>query len=104
MAAWAIFQSSAFQHWYRSSLNDEERDAIVATAWSEDTRAHAMTEHSTDFQVEIDAALADPVRRARVEQYGRQIDLILALSAIREAVGSTQEEFAAAALMSQENV
>jgi DNA-binding XRE family transcriptional regulator len=63
-----------------------------------------MTEQFDDFQSEIDAALADPVRRARVEQYGRQIDLILALSAIREALGLTQEDFAAAAAMSQENV
>src|SRR3989338_4633098 len=63
-----------------------------------------MTEGSDDFQSEIDAALADPVRRVRVEQYGRQIDLILALSAVREAVGMTQEDFAAAAMMSQENV
>jgi transcriptional regulator with XRE-family HTH domain len=63
-----------------------------------------MTEQSEDFQQEIDAALANPHRRARVEQYGRQIDLILALSAVREAVGMTQEDFAAAAMMSQENV
>jgi hypothetical protein len=63
-----------------------------------------MSEQSDDFQTEIDAALADPVRRARVEEYGRQVDLILALSAIREAVGMTQEGFAAAAMMSQENV
>lgn len=63
-----------------------------------------MTEGSDDFQGEIDAALADPVRRARVEEFGRQIDLILALSAIRETVGMTQEDFAAAAMMSQENV
>jgi hypothetical protein len=63
-----------------------------------------MTDQFDDFQVEIDAALADPVRRARVEEFGRQIDLILALSAIREAVGLTQEEFASSALMSQENV
>lgn len=63
-----------------------------------------MTRPSGTFQVEIDAALADPVRRARVEEYGRQIDLILALSAVREAVGMTQEDFAAAAMMSQENV
>jgi len=63
-----------------------------------------MTERPDDFQGEIDAALADPVRRARVEEYGRQIDLILALSAVREAVGMTQEDFAAAAMMSQENV
>ena len=63
-----------------------------------------MTEQPDDFQSEIDTALADPVRRARVEQYGRQIDLILALSAIREAVGMTQEGFAAAEMMSQENV
>ncbi len=63
-----------------------------------------MTERFEDFQGEIDAALADPVRRARVEQHGREIDLILALSAVREAVGMTQEDFAAAAMMSQENV
>jgi len=63
-----------------------------------------MTEQFDDFQGEVDAALAHPVRRARVEEYGRQIDLILALSAIREAVGMTQEDFAAAAMMSQENV
>ncbi len=63
-----------------------------------------MTEGSEDFQSEIDAALADPVRRARVEEFGRQIDPILALSAIREAVGMTQEDFAAAGMMSQENV
>jgi len=63
-----------------------------------------MTDEFDDFQVEIDAALADPVRRARVEHVARQIDLILALSAIREAVGMTQEEFASSAMMSQENV
>lgn len=63
-----------------------------------------MTEQFDEFQGEIDAALADPVRRARVERFGREIDLILALSAIREEVGMTQEAFAAAALMSQENV
>jgi protein-disulfide isomerase-like protein with CxxC motif len=63
-----------------------------------------MTNEFSDFQDEIDAAMADPVQRARVEQHGREIDLILALSAIREAVGMTQEGFAAAAEMSQENV
>ena len=63
-----------------------------------------MTEPFEEFQTDIDAALADPVRRARVEEFGRQIDLILALSAIREAVGMTQQDFATAALMSQENV
>lgn len=63
-----------------------------------------MTEQFEDFQGEIDAALADPIRRARVERHGREIDLILALSAVREAVGMTQEDFAAAAMMSQENV
>lgn len=63
-----------------------------------------MIEPADDFQGEIDAALADPVRRARVERYGREIDLILALSSIREAVGMTQEQFGAAAMMSQENV
>ena len=63
-----------------------------------------MTEPFEEFQTDIDAALADPIRRSRVEEYGRQIDLILALSAIREAVGMTQQDFATAALMSQENV
>jgi DNA-binding XRE family transcriptional regulator len=63
-----------------------------------------MTQPFDDFQVEIDAALADPIRRARIEEFGRQVDLILALSAIREAVGMTQEDFASAAAMSQENV
>src|SRR3990172_4515787 len=63
-----------------------------------------MSEQSDDFQSEIDAVLADPVRRARVEEFRRQVDLILALSAIRDAVGMTQEDFAAAAMMSQENV
>lgn len=63
-----------------------------------------MIEPSDDFQREIDAALADPVRRERVEGYSREIDLILALSSIREAAGMTQEEFGAAAMMSQENV
>lgn len=63
-----------------------------------------MTDEFDEFQPEIDAALADPVRRARVEGYGREIDVILALSAIRDAVGMTQEDFAAEAMMSQENV
>ncbi len=57
-----------------------------------------------DVQAEIDAAMVDPVRRARIEQYGREIDMILALAALREAVGLTQEDFASAASMSQENV
>lgn len=63
-----------------------------------------MTEPFEDFQVEIDAALADPVRRVRVDAYGQEIDLILALEGIRESVGMTQEAFAALAEMSQENV
>lgn len=33
-----------------------------------------MSEQFSDSQIEIDAALADPVRRARVEQFGRQIE------------------------------
>lgn len=57
-----------------------------------------------DFQAEIDTAMADPVRRARIEQYGREIDVILALATLRQAVGMTQEDFASAASMSQENV
>ena len=57
-----------------------------------------------DFQAEIDVAMADPVRRARIEQYGHEINMILALTALREAVGMTQEAFASAASMSQENV
>lgn len=63
-----------------------------------------MTEPFEDFQVDIDVALSDPVRRARVDAFGREIDLILALAGIREAVGMTQEEFASLAEMSQENV
>jgi len=63
-----------------------------------------MTERFEDFQGEIDAALTDPVRRARVDANGREIDVILALEGIREALGMTQEAFAALAEMSQENV
>jgi len=40
----------------------------------------------------------------RIEQYGHEINMILALTALREAVGMTQEAFASAASMSQENV
>ena len=57
-----------------------------------------------DVQADIDAAFADPVRRARIEQYGRETDLILAISALREALGLTQEDFASVANMSQENL
>ena len=57
-----------------------------------------------DVQADIDAALADPVRRARIEQYGRETDVILAIAALREALGLTQEDFASAADMSQENL
>jgi transcriptional regulator with XRE-family HTH domain len=57
-----------------------------------------------DVQADIDAALADPVRRARIEQYGRETDLVLAIVALREALGLTQEDFASAANMSQENL
>lgn len=32
MAGWVILQSPEFKDWYRTSLTDEERDAIVATA------------------------------------------------------------------------
>jgi DNA-binding XRE family transcriptional regulator len=127
-----ILQSPEYKEWYRTRLTDEERDAIVATAIrlvqdahpdrrrdlratpgrrgsqpiarAAGRRAQAMTEGFDNFQGEINAALADPIRRARVDQFGRQIDLILALSAIREAVGMTQEDFASAAMMSQENV
>lgn len=53
---------------------------------------------------EIDTALADPARRARVEGYAREIDVILSLSAIRDAIGMTQEDFATELSMSQENV
>lgn len=63
-----------------------------------------MTDPFEDFQGEIDAALTDPVRRARVDAYGREIDVILALEGIREALGMTQAAFAALAEMSQENV
>ena len=63
-----------------------------------------MKEDFVEFQPEIDAALADPVRRARVDGFGREIDVILALSAIRDAIGLTQEDFATELSMSQENV
>lgn len=63
-----------------------------------------MTEDFVEFQPEIDAALADPARRARVEGYAREIDVILALSALRDALGMTQEDFATELSMSQENV
>lgn len=63
-----------------------------------------MTEPFDDFQIEIDAAMAQPVRRARIEGFGREIERNLALAAIREAVGMTQEAFAASSNMSQENV
>jgi len=32
LADWAILQSPEFRDWYRTSLTDDERDAIVATA------------------------------------------------------------------------
>ena len=32
MAGWVILQSPVFKDWYRTSLTDDERDAIVATA------------------------------------------------------------------------
>lgn len=32
MADWVILQSPEFKDWYRASLTDDERDAIVATA------------------------------------------------------------------------
>lgn len=63
-----------------------------------------MTEDFVGFQSEIDTALADPARRARVEGYAREIDVILALSALRDAIGMTQEDFATELSMSQENV
>lgn len=63
-----------------------------------------MSEPFEDFQSEIDAAMAKPVRRARVEDFSRDIERSLALAAIREAVGVTQEAFAASSHMSQENV
>lgn len=31
-ATWTILQSAAFKDWYRTSLTDDERDAIIATA------------------------------------------------------------------------
>ncbi len=57
-----------------------------------------------DVQQDIDAALADPVRRARVEQFGREVDVVLAISALRDALGLTQDGLATAAGMSQENL
>lgn len=32
MADWAILQSPEFKDWYRTSLTEDERDAIIATA------------------------------------------------------------------------
>lgn len=32
MAGWVILQSPEFKDWYRTSLRDDERDAIIATA------------------------------------------------------------------------
>jgi len=32
LTGWVILQSQEFQEWYRTSLRDEERDAIIATA------------------------------------------------------------------------
>ncbi len=32
MADWVILQSPEFKDWYRTSLTDDERDAIIATA------------------------------------------------------------------------
>jgi DNA-binding XRE family transcriptional regulator len=63
-----------------------------------------MTTELYDVQEDIDAAHADPARHARVQQYRRENELILLLSAIREATGMTQEDFAGAASMSQENI
>jgi len=63
-----------------------------------------MSTELYDVQEDINAAHADPVRHARVEQYRRENELILVLSAIREATGMTQEDFADAASMSQENI
>jgi transcriptional regulator with XRE-family HTH domain len=57
-----------------------------------------------DIQSDLDAALADPVRAARIEHFYRAGEVALALYALREALSSTQEEFAAAAHMSQENL
>jgi len=32
LSDWVILQSPEFKQWYRTSLTDEERDAIIATA------------------------------------------------------------------------
>lgn len=53
---------------------------------------------------DIDAALANPVSRAVAVEVGREIELVLAIGALREATGQTQEQMAAAADMSQENL
>lgn len=57
-----------------------------------------------DVQSDIDVALADPARRARIDAYTRENSLVLALYSLREALGLTQEDFASAANMSQENL
>jgi len=63
-----------------------------------------MSTELYDVQEDIDVAHADPVRHARVERYRRENELILALSAIRQATGLTQQDFADATSMSQENL
>lgn len=50
------------------------------------------------------AILADPARRATYQAHLREDDLILAIRALREALGMTQVDLADAAHMSQENL
>jgi DNA-binding XRE family transcriptional regulator len=48
--------------------------------------------------------VADPKRRARVEEIGRAYDTLLALAALRESRGVTQERMAGTLGVSQPNV
>lgn len=57
-----------------------------------------------DNSPELAAINADPVRRARLERFYREGEIALAIYALREALGLTQEDFASAANMSQENL
>ena len=56
------------------------------------------------FQERMDKINSDPVRRADINELKHQIDLILALAQLREAVGMTQSELATGLGTSQENI
>jgi DNA-binding XRE family transcriptional regulator len=61
-------------------------------------------DESGDRSPELAAINADPRRRARYEAFYREGEIALAVYALRDALGLTQEDFAAAAQMSQENL